>query len=85
MEEKLKFLQVFVEVFKMFIELLTTKQEKIAINVNRIEFFTSTKKGTLIVFTDGLDVEVPYEYEVVIRLLHEHSNFILLQRQKYLI
>lgn len=69
----------------MFIELLTMKQEKIAINVNRIEYFTPTKKGTLLVFTDGLDVEVLYQYEEVIRLLHEHSNFILLQRQKYLI
>ncbi len=47
----------------MFIELLTIKQEKISVNVNRIEYFTSTKKGTLVVFTDGLDVEVDYSYD----------------------
>ena len=33
------------------------------INANRIEYFTETKKGILIVFTDGLEVEVSYSYE----------------------
>lgn len=46
----------------MFIELETLKKEKLIINANRIEYFTETKKGTLIVFTDGLEVEVSYSY-----------------------
>lgn len=49
----------------MFIELLTIKQEQLTVNVNRIEYFTPTKKGTLVVFTDGLDVEIFISYDVL--------------------
>lgn len=55
----------------MFIELLTIKQEQIIVNVNRIEYFIPTKKGTLVVFTDGLDVEVIYSYDDLKSLLHQ--------------
>lgn len=55
----------------MFIELETLKKEKLVINANRIEYFTETKKGTLIVFTDGLEVEVSYSYEEVKHILRD--------------
>lgn len=60
----------------MFIELETLKKEKLIINANRIEYFTETKKGTLIVFTDGLEVEVSYSYAEMKGILNHHKVLI---------
>lgn len=60
----------------MFIELETLKKEKLVINANRIEYFTETKKGTLIVFTDGLEVEVSYSYEEMKHILKDEKVLI---------
>lgn len=60
----------------MFIELETLKKEKLVINANRIEYFTETKKGTLIVFTDGLEVEVSYSYEEMKHILKDEKILI---------
>lgn len=60
----------------MFIELETLKKEKLIINANRIEYFTETKKGTLIVFTDGLEVEVSYSYEEMKGILNHEKVLI---------
>ena len=60
----------------MFIELETLKKEKLVINANRIEYFTETKKGILIVFTDGLEVEVSYSYEEMKHILKDEKVLI---------
>ena len=60
----------------MFIELETLKKEKLVINANRIEYFTETKKGTLIVFTDGLEVEVSYSYDEMKHILKDEKVLI---------
>lgn len=60
----------------MFIELETLKKEKLIINANRIEYFTETKKGTLIVFTDGLEVEVSYSYAEMKGILNHEKVLI---------
>lgn len=60
----------------MFIELETLKKEKLVINANRIEYFTEIKKGTLIVFTDGLEVEVSYSYEEMKHILKDEKILI---------
>lgn len=53
----------------MFIELETIKKEKFVVNINRIAYFTETKKGTLIVLTDGMDVEVSNSYDELQNIL----------------
>lgn len=46
----------------MFYEFTTVKGEKFVLNVSRIEYFTETKKGTLIVCDNDMDYEVIEAY-----------------------
>lgn len=50
----------------MFIELLTTKNERVSVNINKVLFFGETKKGTIVVLDDGTPIEVVADYEEVL-------------------
>lgn len=47
----------------MFYEFTTVKGEKFTMNISSIEYFTETKKGTLIVCKSGMDYEVVNAYK----------------------
>lgn len=49
----------------MFCEFTTVKGEKFTLNTHFIEYFTETKKGTLIVCDSGMDYEVIETYKDV--------------------
>lgn len=53
----------------MFYEFTTIKGEKFTLSCSCIEYFTPTKKGTLIVCTSGMDYEVSQTYEEVQKAL----------------
>lgn len=46
----------------MFYEFTTLKGEKFVLNTSHIEYFTETKKGTLIVCDNDMDYEVVETY-----------------------
>lgn len=52
----------------MFIELTTIKGEKFTLNISSIEYFTKTKKGTLIVCKSGMDYEVVDKYDSLLTI-----------------
>lgn len=49
----------------MFYEFTTIKGEKFTMNIFSIEYFTETKKGTLIVCKSGMDFEVVDKYALL--------------------
>ena len=51
----------------MFIELLTAKNEKISVNVDKVLFFAETKKGTTVILDDGTVIELCSDYKTVAR------------------
>lgn len=55
----------------MFIELTTIKGERFTLNISCIEYFTETKKGTLIVCKSGMDYEVVDNYDFLFTTLTE--------------
>lgn len=50
----------------MFIELLTSKNERISVNVDRLFFFGEAKKGSFIVLDDGTSIELETSYETLL-------------------
>ena len=46
----------------MFIELLTAKNEKVSVNVNKVLFFAETKKGTTVILDDGTAIDLMIDY-----------------------
>ena len=64
----------------MFVKLSTVKGEEFTLNTTQIECFCSTKKGTLIVCSSGMDYEVTIGYEELNSLLE--PNFITNKRYK---
>lgn len=63
----------------MFYEFTTVKGEKFTMNISSIEYFTETKKGTLIVCKSGMDYEVVNDYKdiynaVTTLIAHYHSK-----------
>lgn len=58
----------------MFIELLTAKNEKISVNVNKVLFFAETKKGTTVILDDGTVVDLCADYETVCRRFVSHVD-----------
>jgi hypothetical protein len=50
----------------MFIELLTTKNENVLVNVDSILYFAKTKKGMAVVFHDGMSVDLENDYEQIV-------------------
>lgn len=46
----------------MFIEMLTAKNEKVSVNVNKVLFFAETKKGTTVILDDGTAIDLMIDY-----------------------
>lgn len=65
----------------MFYEFTTVKGEKFTLNMNCIEYFTETKKGTLIVCKSGMDYEVLHTYEEVKKALRLYFCFSEVENQ----
>lgn len=58
----------------MFIELLTAKNEKISVNVNKVLFFAETKKGTTVILDDGTGIDLCADYDTVSRRFAVHVD-----------
>lgn len=63
----------------MFYEFTTVKGEKFTLNMNCIEYFTETKKGTLIVCKSGMDYEVLHTYSL---FWHNNVMYLLFDKKK---
>lgn len=51
----------------MFIEMLTAKNEKVSVNVNKVLFFAETKKGTTVILDDGTAIDLMIDYATACR------------------
>lgn len=58
----------------MFIEMLTIKNEKISVNVNKVLFFAETKKGTTVILDDGTGIELMIDYDTVCKRFNRHAE-----------
>lgn len=57
----------------MFVEFVTTKKENFIANLDDVKFFFEKKKNTLIVFSDGLEIEIDMQYCAVKKILSANS------------
>lgn len=58
----------------MFYAFTTVKGEKFTLNTRCIEYFTETKKGTLIVCQSGMEYEVIDTYDEIQTLIFDYYN-----------
>lgn len=58
----------------MFIEILTAKNEKVSVNVNKVLFFAETKKGTTVILDDGTGIELMIDYDTVCKRFNRHAE-----------
>ena len=58
----------------MFIEMLTAKNEKVSVNVNKVLFFAETKKGTIVILDDGTAIDLMIEYATACKRFNRHVD-----------
>lgn len=58
----------------MFIEMLTAKNEKVSVNVNKVLFFAETKKGTTVILDDGTAIDLMIDYATACRRFNLHVD-----------
>lgn len=58
----------------MFIEMLTAKDERVSVNVNKVLFFAETKKGTTVILDDGTGIDLVLDYDTVCKRFNRHSE-----------
>jgi hypothetical protein len=58
----------------MFVEVLTTKNEKISVNENKVLFFGETKKGVTLILDDGTAIDLAMSYSDVISGFNHQCN-----------
>lgn len=58
----------------MFIEMLTAKNEKVSVNVNKVLFFAETKKGTTVILDDGTAIDLMIDYAMACRRFNCHVD-----------
>lgn len=56
----------------MFIEMLTAKNEKVSVNVNKVLFFAETKKGTTVILDDGTGIDFVMDYDTARERFNRH-------------
>ena len=56
----------------MFIEMLTAKNEKVSVNVNKVLFFAETKKGTTVILDDGTAIDLMIDYATACMRFNRH-------------
>ena len=57
----------------MFFEFITTKNEPVSININKILYITPYKKGSLIVDVEGMDYYSNEEYTALVQRLNDYA------------
>ena len=58
----------------VFIEMLTAKNEKISVNVNKVLFFAETKKGVTVILDDGTVIELMVDYNTACKQFTRHAE-----------
>ena len=58
----------------MFVELITVKGEKLTLNTRHIVLVAPTRKGTVLVYVNGIDWEVSESYESLKEKLETFEN-----------
>jgi len=58
----------------VFIEMLTAKNEKVSVNVNKVLFFAETKKGTTVILDDGTGIDLMIDYATACKRFNCHVD-----------